>query len=61
MTCSHSFIRRPTTGQRDTCSLCQVEFIHDGTKWRWLYDLSPAKRAKLERTYRIDALTGKHS
>lgn len=61
MTCSHVFIRRATTGQKDTCSLCGIEFIHDGSKWRWLYDLSPAKRRKLETIYAIDRHTGKHS
>lgn len=60
MRCSHTFIKRAVYGQRDTCRQCGVEYIYDGKKWIWIYDLGMSKVKKMEQAYRVDSLTGKH-
>ena len=55
----HQLPEHPRKGQEATCSEsgCIMPMIFDGSRWRWYYDIDPAKRRKLQRIFIIDQMT----
>ena len=59
MICAHASTKAKHTGQRDICLSCRIDIIWNG-KWVWYYGLDEHKRAKLERAFTADRITGAH-
>lgn len=39
MTCQHITFKAARRGSSADCSNCQMPIIHDGSKWRWEFEL----------------------
>lgn len=49
----HTAVETPRKGAIGDCVTCGLPLIHDGRKWRWLFDLSSAERNKLRKEWPI--------
>lgn len=56
MICTHTSIKRATYGSAGTCINCNVDIIHDGKKWRWLYDIDASTRRRMTTFYNVTRL-----